>query len=79
LLGAQEKDLVPFEKYAAAAASLSRPASAARALQNGATHIERADKLVQLVARQLGLRHAAIDGIVDLVDTRLHANRARAK
>jgi hypothetical protein len=77
-LGARDEDLVPFEKYAAAAQSLTRPASAARALQNGATHIERADKLVQLVARQLGLRHPAIDRIVDLVDTRLHANREKA-
>ena len=78
-LGARDADLVPFEKYAAAAQSLSRPASAARALQNGAQYIERADKLVQLVARQLGLRHPAIDRIVDLVDTRLHANREKAK
>jgi hypothetical protein len=77
-LGARPEDLVPFEKYAAAAASLSRPASAARALQNGAPYIERADKLVQLVARQLGLRHPVIDRIVDLVDTRLHANREKA-
>ena len=77
-LGARPDDLVPFEKYAAAAQSLSRPASAARALQNGATNIERADKLVQLVARQLGLRHPAIDRGVDLVDTRLHANREKA-
>ena len=77
-LGARPEDLVPFEKYAAAAQSLSRPASAARALQNGAPYIERADKLVQLVARQLGLRHPVIDRIVDLVDTRLHANREQA-
>ncbi|MCG2594698.1 hypothetical protein LZ009_18115 [Ramlibacter sp. XY19] len=77
-LGARDEDLVPFEKYAAAAQSLTRPASAARALQNGMTHIERADKLVQLVARQLGLRHPVIDGIVDLVDTRLYANRQKA-
>jgi hypothetical protein len=76
-LGARDADLVPFEKYAAAAASLTRPASAARALQNGAPNIERADKLVQLVARQLGLRHPVIDRNVDLVDTRLHANREK--
>jgi hypothetical protein len=48
-LGASPFDLVPFEKYAAAAQSLSRPASAARALQNGAPNIECADKLVQLL------------------------------
>jgi hypothetical protein len=78
-LGARDEDLVPFEKYAAAAQSLSRPASAARALQNGAQAIERADKLVQLVARQLGLRHPVVDRIVDLVDTRLHVNREAAR
>ncbi|MBV9551615.1 MAG: hypothetical protein JO032_02365, partial [Alphaproteobacteria bacterium] len=33
-LGANPADLVPFEKYAAAAQSLTRPASAARALNN---------------------------------------------
>ena len=53
-LGAKPEDLVPFEKYAAAAQSLVRPASAARALQNGAPNIERADKLVQLIARAEG-------------------------
>ncbi len=31
-LGANPSDLVPFEKYAAAAQSLTRPASAARAV-----------------------------------------------
>src|SRR5579864_8375252 len=50
-LGASPSDLVPFEKYAAAAQSLVRPASAARALNNGAPNIERADKLVQLIAK----------------------------
>ena len=67
-LGANPADLVPFEKYAAAAQSLVRPASAARALQNGAPNIERADKLVQLIARQKGLSHPAIDAQVALVD-----------
>ena len=77
-LGANPADLVPFEKYAAAAQSLSRPASAARALQNGAQYIERADKLVQLIARQKGLSNAAIDAQVALVDARLEANRKKA-
>ena len=77
-LGAKPEDLVPFEKYAAAAQSLSRPASAARALNNGAPNIERADKLVQLIARQKGLSHPVIDAIVDLVDSRLTANRKKA-
>jgi len=77
-LGANPNDLVPFEKYAAAAQSLVRPASAARALQNGAPNIERADKLVQLIAKQKGLSHPVIDGIVALVDSRLDANRKKA-
>jgi hypothetical protein len=77
-LGAKPADLVPFEKYAAAAESLTRPASAARALQNGAPNIERADKLVQLIARQKGLSLPAIDAQVALVDARLEANRKKA-
>jgi hypothetical protein len=74
-LGATAADLVPFEKYAAAAESLTRPASAARALQNGTINIERADKLVQSIARQKGKHHPAIDAIVALVDHRLASNR----
>src|SRR5215469_506727 len=77
-LGAKPEDLVPFEKYAAAAQSLTRPASAARALQNGAPYIERAVKLVQLVAKQKGLSHPVIDATVALVDSRLEANRKKA-
>src|SRR6476659_6672065 len=77
-LGAKPEDLVPFEKYAVAAQSLTRRASAARALQNGAPNIERADKLVQLIARQKGLNNPVIDGIVALVDSRLEANRKKA-
>lgn len=76
-LGAAPGDLVPFEKYATAAQSLTRPSSAARALNNGAPYIERADKLVQLIARQKGLSHPEIDRIVALVDRRLQANRAK--
>ena len=77
-LGANPADLVPYEKYAAAAQSLVRPASAARALQNGAPNIERADKLVQLIAKQKGLSHPAIDAQVALVDRRIEANRKKA-
>jgi hypothetical protein len=76
-LGASRDELVPFEKYAAAAESLSRPASAARALNNGATNIERADKLVQLVAHQQGMSHPVLDAIVVLVDERIAANRKK--
>ena len=77
-LGAAPTDLVPFEKYAAAAQSLVRPASAARALNNGLPNIERADKLVQLIAKQKGLSHPVIDATVALVDARLEANMKKA-
>ena len=77
-LGASPSDLVPFDKYAAAAQSLVRPASAARALNNGALYIERPDMLVQLIAKQKGLSHPVIDGNVALVDSRLAANRKKA-
>jgi hypothetical protein len=78
-LGANEKDLVPFEKYAAAAQSLGSPSSAARALDAGAPNIERVDRLVQTVARAKGLRSATLDETVALVDAKLESNRAKAQ
>ena len=77
-LGANPADMVPFEKYAAAAQSLVRPASAARALSNGALYIERPDMLVQMIAKQKGLNHPVIDEIVALVNSRVDANRQKA-
>ncbi|MBI1942102.1 MAG: hypothetical protein HYS35_00430 [Betaproteobacteria bacterium] len=77
-LGADEKDLVPFEKYAAAAQGLTGPSSAARALFGGAPYIERVDRLVQAVAAQKGMRCDAVDEVVALVDSRLEANRRKA-
>ena len=79
LLGADEKDLVPFEKYAAAAQGLTTPSSAARALYGGALNIERVDRLVKTIAAQKGMRSAAVDEIVALVDARLAANRRAAE
>jgi len=77
-LGADEKDLVPFEKYAAAAQGLTTPSSAARALFGGAPNIERVDRLVKTIAAQKGMRSDAVDEIVALVDARLEANRRAA-
>ena len=74
-LGADEKDLVPFEKYAAAAQSLGSPSSAARALFGGAPNIERVDRLVQTIGAQKGTRLEALDEVVRLVDARLEENR----
>jgi hypothetical protein len=78
-LGANEKDLVPFEKYAAAALSLGSPSSAARALDAGAPNIERVDRLVQTIARSKGMRSATLDETVALVDAKLESNRKKAK
>jgi len=78
-LGANEKDLVPFEKYAAAAQSLLTPSSAARAVAAGAPNIERTDRLVLAIAKQKGMKSAAVDEIVATVDARLEANRQAAK
>jgi hypothetical protein len=78
-LGADAKDLVPFDKYAEAAKGLVTPSSAARALYAGAPNIERVDRLVQAIAAQKGMRLAAVDAGVALVDTKLEENRARAK
>ena len=74
-LGANQKDLVPFEKYAAAAQGLASPSSAARALDAGAPNIERVDRLVQAIAKQKGMTSAAVDEIVRLVDAKLAINR----
>jgi hypothetical protein len=74
-LGADPSDLVPFDKYACAAASLGRPSSAARALFAGAEHIERVDSLVRRIAGQIGEDCEALRRIVELVDQRLLFNR----
>ena len=78
-LGADIKDLVPFEKYANAALSLASPSSAARALYGGAPNIERVDRLVQCVAQQHGQSSRVLDETVRLVDAQLEKNRAAQK
>ncbi len=77
-IGADRRDMVPFEKYAAAAQSLLTPSSAARALAAGAPNIERVDKLVQIIAGMKGKRLDAVDQIVTLVEGWLEGNRKKA-
>ncbi len=74
-IGAQLPDLVPFEKYAAAAERLINPSSAARAIVAGAPMVERVDKLVQLIGRQFGIAHPAIDHAVTVINAKLARNR----
>lgn len=74
-LGAIDSDQVPFNKYAKAAESLIRPSSAARALFSGAKNIERVDRLIKLIATQMGEDTHMIDSIIEQVDRRLEINR----
>ena len=78
-LGADRKDMVPFEKYASAAQSLVTPSSAARAVAAGAPNIERTDRLVKSIGAQKGMRSPVVDEIVATVDARLEANRKAKK
>ena len=73
-LGAELVDTVPFHKYAYAADNLLKPSSVARAIEAGATQVERVDKLVQLVARSLDMQNDELDRIVKTVDNRLLEN-----
>ena len=44
----------------------------------GAPNIERVDRLVQAIAAQKGMRSAALDEVVRLVDAKLESNRRKA-
>ncbi len=77
-LGAETDAQVPFEKYARAAENLLKPSSAARAILAGAPNIERVDRVVQAVGRQLRMENAAVDEVVRTVDAALARNRAVA-
>jgi hypothetical protein len=46
-----------------------------RSMAHNGTSLQRADKLVQLAAKQKGVSHLALDAIVTLIDRRLEANR----
>ena len=74
-LGADESELVPFEKYAKAAENLLKPSSAARSVAGGSDVIERVDRVVQSVAKSLGMHHPTIDATVATVDAQLEKNR----
>ena len=74
-MGADEADMVPFEKYANAATGLAKPSSAARALAAGAKNIERVDLLVQNISRQQGNTYPQVEETVGLVNGWLEKNR----
>jgi hypothetical protein len=74
-LGASENDLVEFDAYARAAASLTRPSSVARALAGGATAVERLDRLVANLSKLNGRQNEMVRRIVETVERRLDENR----
>ena len=78
LLGASRRDLVPFESYSRAAATLGKPSSVARAIAGGAVRVERTDRLIQRLGEQRGRRLVALDAVVATLDARLGANRCSA-
>jgi hypothetical protein len=77
-LGGSADDLVGFDKYVAATDKLIAPSSLARAIANGAPAVERVDKLVQLIGRERGITHPAIDRTVALIDAALARARVSA-
>jgi hypothetical protein len=50
----------------------------ARALASGATAVERTDRLVQIIGREIGVRHPEIDRTVARVNAALERNSAQA-
>ncbi len=74
-IGGKPEDLVPFDKYAAAAERLTNQSSVARAIVMGVPFVERVDKLVQLIGRQYGIANPAIDYTVSVINAKLDRNR----
>jgi len=77
-LGGSADGLVAFDKYVAATDRLISPSSVARAIAAGATAVERVDRLVQLIGRQYGITHPAINRTVTLVDAALARTKISA-
>jgi len=78
-MGADEADMVPFDKYANAATGLSKPSSGARAIFGGAENIERVDSLVQAVGQQFGVSLDSLEQTVAFVDAHLAKNRTKRR
>lgn len=76
-LGADPSDMVPFEKYAAAAKNLLKPSSAARAVFAGAADIERVDKIIKFSADALQMSNPTISETVAIIDETLSKNKTR--
>jgi hypothetical protein len=77
-LGADASDQVPFDKYANAAKNLLKPSSVARAIDAGASRVERVDKLVRMVGASMDMQSSIVDTVVSTVDAELIANVSNA-
>ena len=77
-LDGRADDLVGFDKYLAATDKLAAPSSVARAIASGAPAVERIDKLVQLIGREHGITHPAIDRTVSVIDAALARTKVSA-
>lgn len=75
--GVPETLLVPFERYAEAARALSLPSSAARAIDQGATQIERADLFLLRLAELKGMPAGRMRAIANTISARLRDNTPR--
>ena len=75
-LGARSQDLVTFDAYAKAAARMERPSSLARAIEVGATQVERIDRLIGNLLVSRGLPEALVKPVGSLIDQRLERNHA---
>jgi hypothetical protein len=76
-LGADPRTRCRSKSTPQAAEQLLNPSSVARAVAGGATEIERVDKLVQLIGRDLGVSSPEIDETVAVIDASLAENASR--
>tara|TARA_Y100000768_G_scaffold344759_1_gene291240 strand:- start:650 stop:1651 length:1002 start_codon:yes stop_codon:yes gene_type:complete len=67
-LGAGREAIIPFKSYLKASINLDAPSSVCRAIVSGKHHVERADKLVQIMGHSIGFFSAEIDKIVQNID-----------
>lgn len=74
--GIHDVPLVPFDRYAEAAHSLSLPSSLARGLSNGVPRVERVDKLLRTLAMSFDMQNTILDIIVSDVDRALAENES---
>lgn len=69
-----EKVLVPFELYAEAAKGLTKPSSVARAIEAGATNVERSDAVLATMAEHVGAPSVQISQIVCCINESIAKN-----